>query len=230
MVFVLTDGSGPSDQPRLESTSRLLEQVGARSGRIFGRLTDRELYQSILGRDFGIFIRLTEELSEALAGEPVDYVAGDAIEGYNPAHDVCRFIVNAAVEIVRRRYDRSLDNFDFLLAGPPDACPAHLRDGAHCLSLNEVDFKRKINAARGYPELLPEVASALNANGLHAFRSECLRPVRDSNKRYALEEPPFYELHGEKRAATGFYREVLRYREHMLPLAEAIRRQVEQTA
>ena len=230
VVFVLTDGSGSSNQPRLKSTTRLLNQAGAHSGRIFGRISDSELYQTILTGDFRLFMRLTEELSQALADEHVDYVAGDAIEGYNPAHDVCRLIINAAVEILRRRYDRSLENFDFLLAGPPDACPAHLRDGAHRLSLDDVDFERKINAAHGYPELLPEVAIALNVNAINAFRSECLRPVHDSMHRYRLEDPPFYERHGEKRVAAGLYREVLRYREHMLPLAEAIHRQVEQTA
>ena len=27
----------------------------------------------------------------------VNYVAGDAVEGFNPAHDVCRLIVDGAV-------------------------------------------------------------------------------------------------------------------------------------
>jgi hypothetical protein len=228
LVFVLTDGSGASGQPRVESTTRLLQQVGACSGCIFGRLTDGDLYQSIIDQNFGLFIRILEELTESLAEEGINYIAGDAIEGYNPTHDVCRLIINAAVEKLRRRDDRSLLNFDFLLAGPPDACPSHLREGALWLSLNDQDFKRKMNAAQSYPDLWPEVANALNVNGPDAFRVECLRPVRDSTQGYILEEPPFYERHGENRVATGVYRQVLRYREHMLPLVEAIRRQVEQ--
>ena len=33
----------------------------------------------------------------------------------------------------------------------------------------------------------------------------------------------FYELYGEKLVAAGRYEKVIRYREHMLPLARAIR-------
>src|SRR5687768_4588026 len=42
LCFVLTDGSGGSGKSRLHSTTRLLEQNGARRGSIYGRLTDRE--------------------------------------------------------------------------------------------------------------------------------------------------------------------------------------------
>src|SRR5438876_6336532 len=44
LAFVLTDGSGHTGQSRLASTSRLLDQTGASSGGIYGRLTDRALY------------------------------------------------------------------------------------------------------------------------------------------------------------------------------------------
>jgi hypothetical protein len=56
---------------------------------------------------------------------------------------------------------------------------------------------------------------------------ECLRPVSNSCGRYSLNEQPFYERYGEKQVAAGFYTQVLRYREHMLPLAEGLRRYVE---
>jgi hypothetical protein len=39
--------------------------------------------------------------------------------------------------------------------------------------------------------------------------------------------PLFYELYGEKLVAAGHYQTAIRYREHMLPLAEAIRAQTE---
>ena len=40
---------------------------------------------------------------------------------------------------------------------------------------------------------------------------------------WTTNESPFYELYGEKLVAAGRYEKVIRYREHMLPLAEAIR-------
>src|SRR5437660_1178518 len=47
-VFVLTDGSGRTNQSRLESTTAILNQTGAKRGRIYGRLTDRASYSAIL--------------------------------------------------------------------------------------------------------------------------------------------------------------------------------------
>jgi hypothetical protein len=227
VVFILTDGSVRSEKSRLESTTRLLEQAGARACGIYGRFTDLKLYHSILMQDLDCFTRLVEELADALAGEEVEYTVGDAIEGYNPAHDICRLIINAAAGIVRRRYNRSLAKFDFLLAGAPDTCPPQLQDQAIRLCLSDGDFKRKLNAALSYPALLDEIQSAFSAHRPDAFRVECLRPVSDSGCAYLLDKQPFYEGYGEKQVATGRYTQVLRYREHMLPLADGLRRYVE---
>jgi len=37
------------------------------------------------------------------------------------------------------------------------------------------------------------------------------------------EAPPFYEIYGEKLVAAGRYLRAIRYREHLWPLAEALR-------
>jgi hypothetical protein len=60
---------------------------------------------------------------------------------------------------------------------------------------------------------------------LEAFRVECLRPVGNASKHDY--EPLFYELYGEKLVAAGRYEKVIRYYEHMLPLARAIRAETE---
>jgi hypothetical protein len=35
-----------------------------------------------------LFLDLVQELAAALMRERIDYVVGDAVEGYNPSHDV----------------------------------------------------------------------------------------------------------------------------------------------
>ncbi|MGH8058848.1 MAG: hypothetical protein ACREOH_16680, partial [Candidatus Entotheonellia bacterium] len=40
-------------------------------------------------------------------------------------------------------------------------------------------------------------------------------------------EPPFYEHYGQKQVAAGHYHRVLRYDEHIAPLAEALWRYAE---
>lgn len=226
-VFVLTDGSGNHGVSRLGSSTALLDQAGATAGSIYGRLSDRELYRAILGGDLGLFTALADELSRGLAD--MDVVAGDAVEGYNPGHDVCRLLLNAAVLRLERE-GRRIANFDFPLVGAPDDCPPDDRTEALRLELDEESLHRKLEAARTYPELAGEVEAALAAHGSDRFRVECLRPVR-----YGLDiaplfsHPPFYETHGEKRVALGLYGQVIRFREHIAPLAAGLERHVEES-
>jgi len=218
-VFVLTDGSGHTDRSRLSQTTALLEAVGALPGAMFGRLTDRQLYRAILASDAEALAALSQELAEGLDAAGIDYVVGDAVEGFNPGHDVCRLIINAAL----MRLDaagRRLGNFEFALEGPPNACPPEERDRAIVVRLDEHAYARKLAAAGAYPEIAADMARLTSSYGADAFRVECLLPVR-----YGLSiadrftHPPKYEAYGEKRVAAGFYAEVIRFRQHLAPVA-----------
>jgi hypothetical protein len=223
LVFVLTDGSGRTGRSRLAATSELLSRCGARQGSIYGRITDGELYRALLDGRYGLFAGLAEELAAALHREDIDLVAGDAVEGYNPGHDVSRLLLNAAVAILRAG-GRCIDNRDFPLDGRPDALTGEARATAIRVRLGPAALERKLAAAGSYPGLEDEVARALARHGPKAFATEWLREVR-----YGLDiddllpDPPFYEVHGERRVAAGSYQEVLRYRTHVAPLAECLR-------
>lgn len=227
MVFVFTDGSGHSNQSRLASTTKILNQAEARCSGIYGRLTDTAAYAAILNHDFELFIALTRELSEAFVVERIDYIAGDAFEGYNPMHDVCRLVINAAVTLAGRAQGRRLGNFEFSLVGQPGACHKQPHAGAICRVLEDAAFARKMEAAKGYAELAGEVDATMAATSTDALRAECLRPVGTDSYEYRYDRPPFYEQYGEKQVAAGHYHQVLRYQEHIAPLAEALRRHAE---
>jgi len=232
-VFVLTDGSGSLGQSRLPSTTRILDQVSAAKGSFYGRLTDKEAYRAILDRQIDLFGALVHELAEHFLDEQVEYVAGDAREGYNPSHDVCRLLIDAAVEAASRRSGRRIGNFEFVLTGAPDNFPEHGGNGATGangfvrLQLDDPAFARKMTAAHCYAELHEEVEDAIAQNRVEAFRLECLRPVTQPESLFARDHKPYYEQHGENRVADGHYREVIRYREHFLPLAEGLWQQIE---
>lgn len=227
VVFVFTDGSGRSNQSRLPSTTRVLSHAGATRGSVYGRLTDGKAYSAILNHEFDVFVELAEELCEAFAAERIDYVAGDAFEGYNPMHDVCRLVINAAVASAQGVRDHRLRNLGFSLIGQPTACHEASHADGICLRLDDAAFARKLAAAKGYVELAGEVHSALKRTSADALRVECLRPVGPGED--LSDQPPFYEAHGEKQVAAGLYDRVLRYQEHIAPLAEALRRYVERS-
>ena len=270
-VCILTDGGGRSGEPRLSRTSEVLDRVGATQGTIYGRLTDLEVYAAILNGDSELFAGLVEELCEAFVAEEIEYVVGDAAEGYSVAHDICRTMIGAAVELAEFRYGRTITNFDFLVVGRPDESQS---EEAITIHLDNDAFTRKINAALAYspklardveaalggapfqgirrfsePQLAGEVDVVVNTSllealephpklntifgdivegvPLDAFRVERLRPVGNDSGNWITSEPLFYELYGEKLVAAGRYEKVIRYRDHMLPLARAIRSKTE---
>jgi hypothetical protein len=223
IVCVLTDGSGHSGQSRLESTTRLLGQCGALQGMVYGRFKDVDIYAAILETDFGFFTDLAEEIGQAFARDGVEYVVGDAIEGYNPIHDLCRSVINAAVELTNTKSTNRIANFDFLVIGPPDLKSDESRGEEIWLRLDEIALDRKLEAAKSYLELRDDVTNMINEAGSAAFRFEALRPVRSAAGVDSLvEEPPFYERYGERQVLEGYYRRVIRYREHIFPLVEAL--------
>jgi hypothetical protein len=219
-VFILTDGSGKSGKSRLPSTLRVLEETGSRPGAICGRLTDGGLYRALLRLDFKVFVDLAAELAEQLVDEALESVLADSAEGYNPAHDVCRLIVNSAIELANHRRKRPISNFDFPVTKAPDDCAESLRSRSVWLHLDDETFLRKIAAARRYVDLRADIDDALNELGVDAFRTECLRPF--TVEMVSRAETPLYEKYGEQRVGDGHYTRVIRYREHVYPLELAL--------
>ena len=103
-VCVLTDGAGRSGEPRLTRTTEVLARAGATQGAIYGRFTDLEVYSAILNGDGELFARVVEELAEMFVEKRIEYVVGDAAEGYSVTHDTCRIMIGAAVEMAERSY------------------------------------------------------------------------------------------------------------------------------
>lgn len=219
----LTDGSGGNGASRMPSTSRLLESLGARRGPIYGRYSDKAVYRWLLDADTDIFVQLTSELAAALTTSEIDHVVGDAMEGFNPVHDMLRAIVDGAVEMVRARTGRAIRSDEFVLESNPTECPEPVRADARWVRLDDAALTRKIDAAISYPELRDEVTTALERFGRQAFATECLRPSTSRLMRERFErEAPWYEQFGEQRVAQGRYDFVLRYHAHVRPALEAI--------
>jgi hypothetical protein len=221
VVFVLTDGSGHEGVPRVSSTRSVITRAGAIPGPVLGRFSDREVYEVILDGRIDPLAEVVDTIAGVLAELEIECVAGDAIEGFNPSHDLCRVVADAAVREASVRTGRVIAAYDFPLEGRPDACQA-----VGCLrcELDESELARKLEAAHNYPEMAGEVERAIGLYGVEPFRVECLRPVDpESDLETLFDEPPFYERHGEQQVAAGHYSQVLRFREHFLPLARSLR-------
>jgi hypothetical protein len=220
LVLVVTDGSGRDGASRIESTRRVLAATGGVAGGVFGQRTDRAVYDALLRGDATFFVALAEEILAELEAARVESVAGDAAEGFNPTHDVCRLVLDAVVNRLRRG-GREIRNYSFALAAAPDALPPEAHHGSTLrLDLEAEALARKLEAARQYPELEAEVNGALARFGDAAFARETLWEAPPHAPR--CDPPPAYEIHGERRVAQGAYGTVLRARHHVLPVASAL--------
>lgn len=227
--MILTDGSGRSGVPRIAASREIIASAGARAGEVFGPLSDAALYQALLNHEHALFAGLAQRLADTLTRQDCPYVVGDAGEGYNPTHDVCRLLIDAAVAIAGRRLRRPIGNYQFTLSGDPST--AHFISGqAIVMRLDETAWAAKTSvvsryAARVGGTLLREVENILGGDGAGVFRTEYLVPVPNEGREHLYaSETPYYESHGAQRVAEGYYRHVIRHDEHILPLARALRR------
>jgi hypothetical protein len=216
LVFVLTDGSGAWGKPRVTATGRLLDRLGASRGNIFGALRDVDAYALLMRRDVTPLFCLADRLAAAISTADCDVVAGDACEGYNPVHDICRAFVDLVSTLLG--IQDPARNLSIRLTGRPTGT-RH----AVALDVDGASLARKMAAARSYPGLAAEVAEAEARFGPAAFGCEFLEPT------VAWTAPPFagtpyYETYGEERVRLGVYSSVIRYREHVRPVVEALAR------
>lgn len=221
-VWVLTDGSGHGDRGRLDSTARVLREAGATAGPVFGDFRDREAYALLLAGEVAPVAAITERLVARLASQPEVYVVADALEGFNPIHDLCRVLVDTAMAAAERRGGARIDSFDFPLEAAPDTAGSCADDDVRLL-LDAATVERKLRAAREYPEMAAEVVRAVSDHGTAAFAVERLRSAGEPLPLAARAgDPPLYERYGEERVAAGHYPVVLRLRDHFLPFAAAL--------
>jgi hypothetical protein len=134
VLHVISDGSGRGGPARTETSVGLAERSGARRGALFGQISDAQIYAALLDGDVPLFKDLLQRLLTAMLDDGIDVVAGDAAEGYNPTHDLCRALIDAAVISAWRTRRVAIADYEFALADwaaeqppPHDERCAHFR-------------------------------------------------------------------------------------------------------
>jgi len=218
VVIVITDGSGSAGTSRLECTKEILNQTDSTAGPLFGAYRDRELYAALLKQDHDPFLHIVNSVASCILENEIETIVADAADAYNPMHDICRLIVNCAVAQVKEKMRKS---YSFPLVGSPRM--KENNQGEIMLDLNEKEFYRKQEAAKKYAPLDKDIAAALKSYSWDNFRHEYLyMDCKFSPPR----SKPYYEIYGEAQVASGRYESVLRYEQHVRPLAEVLKKAV----
>ena len=223
VVAVLTDGSGHEGHPRLQLSREICTRANATPSELFGLVTDAAIYEAVLQGDASFFIDLADRLTAWLVREQITIVVGDAIEGYNPTHDLCRILVNRAVRLASSA--RPVTTYAFDLTGPPGP-PAE--GPAVTVTLSPDDLAVKIATCRAYGHevggtLVTEIDSLLQQHGEVLFGTRTRSP-RMHGAMPLL--PPDSGL-TTKPTVSGRWRRgttelVIRYDEHLRPLIHAL--------
>jgi len=166
-----------------------------------------------MARDGSRFLEIARALGGTFEEHRITAVVTDAAEGYNPLHDVCRAIAEAAVRLCSPRAPLL---FELDLVGHPDGSGVGIR-----LSLDDHAFARKLDTVHRYTVLAGEARAAFDQHGVEAFRTEFLRRTV-TNVLPPPDHVPYYERVGDERVRQGRYRSVLRYNEHVRPVLAAL--------
>lgn len=216
-VCVLTDGSGGQGPARLGETVRVVEATGASVGPVFGVAPDRSFYQAILRRDVVFFMRLVERLGLAISAARPQVVVSDAIEHFNPVHDLASVIATLAA---RRAPGVQAARYEFPIERPVDMTSETPQWQVRRLTAEALE--RKLQAAAGNTALATEVVRVrAEQSGVGAV--EVLIPVRpEAPFLPAPRDEPFYQTFGRARVAAGVYADLITFEDHMAPLVAAL--------
>jgi len=170
----------------------------------------------IMERNSALLLSLVTELAEQLERDRPAIIVGDAAEGYNPVHDLCRLIAGSAIAMA----GVSTKQLEYAVVNHPHSFEEIAID------LDAAEYAAKMESARGEAALLTDIDELLARHGADVYRREALCRVADWTA-LGGGESPLYERHGEERVAAGRYTKVIRRREHMLPLRDALCAEVE---
>lgn len=213
IVCALTDGSGGHAQSRSDRSKAIIRRAGAHVGPVFAAATDREWYRAILEGDRRLFDAAAGQISETCCAQGVTQIVADALEVFNPMHNLCSCLAqNVSMQL---RGSRAIELLTYPIERPDllNAVPDHV------YALDGAALRRKLDAAAEYHELTAEVErrriSAIEHLAVERLFSVDIHRVWP---RLAPEEP-FSEKFGRDMVKRSTYAELITYADHVRPLA-----------
>jgi hypothetical protein len=211
ILFLMTDGSG-GGETRTRHSEQCVLRAGASVGAAFGLAADRDWYAAVLNADLTLFDKVIDAVVHAAIEQRSKLIVSDAVDGYNPMHDLCEAVACAAAQRLRSRGH----GITHLVAravsgGESDDVVAEIlldRD-AQC---------RKQAAVDAYTPLAEEVQRLLEEDSAALIRERLRRPTFTWPANWS----PSWERIGVSRVAASKYTQRIEYTPHVRPLALAL--------
>lgn len=208
VVSILTDGSGGDKDSRVAYSAASLATAGATPGPVFGPMSDQAWYQAILDGDPSPFCNVVDRIAASAAGAPEVSVVADAVDGYNPVHDLASAVGTAVA--------RKLAAAGAAVARLASAAvPGVTGKVAQELLLDVAARQRKIAAVKAYLPLAEEAQRVLHDDPASLGREVLFEDEFDWPEDFR----PHWEEFGKGRVDSGRYATRITYRDHVRPLA-----------
>ncbi|WP_245455924.1 hypothetical protein [Mesorhizobium sp. M7A.F.Ca.US.008.03.1.1] len=210
-IYLLTDGSGGRHSARTQYSRDVVEAAGATAGAVFGDIPDSAWYKALLARDFVVFADVLERISVDVSDMQDVQIVSDAVDGYNPMHDLAYAFGNALNGMLQS-----------IRPGHKQLCTAAV---PNVPGLVEVDIQldsaaraRKMAAVKAYTPLADEARQILERDP-RCFDRELL-----ISQHFDWDTPwtPEWERIGRERVANKVYDRCITYWENVQPLAQQL--------
>ncbi|UVK47633.1 hypothetical protein BPNPMPFG_001042 [Mesorhizobium sp. AR07] len=187
----------------------MVEAAGATSGAVFGDVPDTAWYEALLAGNRKFFTDVLTRISTDLEDAQDIQVVSDAVDGYNPIHDLAYAYGSVLNALVRKHGD-----------GRKHICSAAVPNVAGTveaeLPLDAAARARKIAAVKSYTPLADEARQILERDP-QSFDRELLI---SQNFNWNGPWTPEWERIGKERVAAGRYKRCITYADNVQPIAQ----------
>ncbi|MEP6911524.1 MAG: hypothetical protein ABI923_02150 [bacterium] len=228
-LVYLTDGGGTN---RLAQTRQGLEGIGLLGKALFLNHTEKSFYDSLLACDAEFFEGISEEVRASFQAIRPERILCDAVEFYNPVHDLTLPVVRAAL---RGHLDRPVFEVPLVYQRPGEGesyavqrLPASRRTGQIAVRLSEEELDAKISARdQIYTILADQMGPVLSELPRAHVGLEYVAPARAGVPEPGPDVALRYERRAQILADSGKIDHKITYELHFLPVASSLLRSLE---
>jgi hypothetical protein len=225
-LVYLTDGGG---ERRVEQTRRGLESINLLEQAHFFDYTENSFYKALLDRDSAFYEEVAGRLRALFQELRPSQVLCDAVEFYNPVHDMSLPIVQAALQGWPRAeifevplvYQRPAESETYEL----QRMSPSRRGGQIELRLSEQAIAAKVRGrAEIYTILVDQMGPLIAELPVEHFSLEVIAPAGSSLPKPGIENALRYERRAEILLKRGEIERKITYDDHYLPVATSLYR------
>lgn len=209
-VYLLTDGSGGRHNARTEYSHHIVKAAGATPGSVFGEIPDAAWYEALLAGDQIFFLDVFTRISADLDSDQEVQVVSDAVDGYNPVHDLA-FVFGSAVNALLQKKRK----------GHQQLCSAAVPNVPGTvqveIKLDQDAQARKRAAIEAYTPLADEARLILARDPGCLTRERLITQTPDWTA-----QTPEWERIGRERVAKGIYGRCITYKDNVQPIVRLL--------